>query len=136
MKRGRYAMVVPAVGTSWTSGFVVFIDVDRSQTYSTTHDTTANDDVTITTKEAAPSYLDISGTGSASGTTPYIMFDASGYPKTKTGSFGGLSFSVVRNDVDSSTAASETRRLIIALTGRIRTCKPSTDATCTASATN
>lgn len=129
MKRGRYAMIVPADSTNWSSGWVAFVDMDGSQTY-----TLAAGDKTILTKEAAPSYLTISGTGSIVASPPYIMFDANGYSKNKAGGFGALTFSVVRNDVSSNVVDAETRRLIIASTGRVRTCKPALDTTCTASA--
>jgi type IV fimbrial biogenesis protein FimT len=129
MKRGRYAMVVPSDGANWSSGWTAFVDWDGSQTY-----TPATGDKTILTKEAAPSYLTISGTGSIVESPPYIMFDANGYAKTKAGGFGALTFSVVRNDVSSGNTDAETRRLIIASTGRVRACKPASDTTCTASA--
>jgi type IV fimbrial biogenesis protein FimT len=129
MKRGRYAMVVPTNATNWSSGWIVFVDVDRSQAYE------AANDILILSREAPPSYLTITANGSASDSSPYMMFDASGYSKTKAGGFGALTFSVTRNDVDSSLADSETRRVIISSTGRVRTCKPSTDSTCTSSAT-
>lgn len=129
MKRGRYAMVVPTNATNWSSGWIVFVDVDRSQAYE------AANDILILSREAPPSYLTITANGSANDSSPYMMFDASGYSKTKAGGFGALTFSVTRNDVDSSLADSETRRVIISSTGRVRTCKPSTDSTCTSSAT-
>lgn len=128
MKRGRYAMVVPADDTNWSSGWKVFVDVDRTQAYEVAND------ILILSREAPPSYLTITANGSASDSPPYMMFDASGYPKTKAGSFGALSWSVARNDVDSGLVATETRRVVISSTGRVRTCKPSVDSTCTSSA--
>lgn len=129
MKRGRYAMMVPAgAGTNWGDGWIVFIDVNRSQAYE------AASDILVMSSDAAPPYLSITANGSGAATPPYILFDASGYSKTKSGAFGALTFSVVRNDVDSSSSAAETRRLIISSTGRVRVCKPSADSSCTASA--
>lgn len=119
MKRGRYAMVIPADGTNWSSGWRVFVDVDRSQTY------TAANDITLLTKEASPSYLTItpkSGT-SAADSSPYIMFDASGYAKTKSGNFGALTISIARNDV-ATNDYSQTRRIAISSGGRVKICKP------------
>ncbi len=129
MKRGRYAMVMPADDSNWSSGWKVFVDVDRSQAYE------AANDILVLSREAPPSYLIISANGSASDSPPYMMFDASGYSKKKDGSFGALTFSVVRNDVDSASVSNETRRVIISSTGRVRSCKPSMDSTCTTSAT-
>ncbi|MFI5446653.1 GspH/FimT family pseudopilin [Polaromonas sp. UC242_47] len=128
MKRGRYAMAVPADGTNWSSGWKVFVDVDRSQTYEVAND------ILVLSREAPPSYLTITANGSAADSPPYMMFDASGYSKKKDGSFGALTFSVARNDVGSGSTASETRRVIISSTGRVRSCKPSVDSTCTSSA--
>jgi len=145
MKRGRYAMVVPADGTNWSSGWIVFVDVDRSQTYSANHDTPPDPhdtppdhDVTILTREAPPSYLAITPSlgSTAADSPPYIMFDASGYSKTKAGGFGALTFEIQRNDVTGSDQLTQTRRLKIASTGRVRVCTPvsSTDAQCSATA--
>lgn len=130
MKRGRYAMVVPADGVLWSSGWVVFVDVDGTRTY------TAANDVLVLTKEAPPSYLTVSGNGVANEAAPYIMFDPSGYASKKsTSTVPNLTLTITRNDVSASEAAEQTRRLVIAVTGRARVCKPATDSTCGASAT-
>ena len=128
MKRGRYAMVVPTDGTNWSSGWVVFVDVDRSQAYLDTMD------VTILTREPPPSYLTISGNGSTAGTTPYIMYDASGYSKLKSGAFGANTFEIRRADTSGTELLTQTRRIKIASTGRVRVCTPktATDADCDA----
>ena len=129
MKRGRYAMVVPANGTSWDSGWIVFVDMDRSQTY------VAANDIRILASETTPTYLTITGNGTAGGSTPYVMYDASGYSRTKTGSFAALTFEVKRNDISNF---DQMRRLKIASSGRARICTPtsSSDATCSATASN
>lgn len=131
MKRGRYAMVVPSDGVNWSSGLVVFIDVDRSQSYS------VSSDITILIKEPPPPYLDISGNGSTTGSAPYIMYDASGYSKLKSGAFGASTFEIKRNDVTGSELLTQTRRIKIAATGRVRVCTPtsSSDVQCSASVT-
>ena len=130
MKRGRYAMVVPADGLVWASGWVVFVDVNVTKTYN------AANDVLVTTKEAPPSFLNVSGNGPAGEAAPYIMFDPSGYAAKKSTSTTGpnLTLTITRNDVSTSEAAEQTRLVIIAKTGRARVCKPSTDATCNSSA--
>ena len=132
MKRGRYAMVVPADGASWDSGWIVFVDVDRSNAYA------AASDITILTSEPKPSYLTITGNGTASGSTPYILYDASGYSKTTAGAFGASTFEITRNDVSGTELLSQTRRLKIASTGRARVCTPKTasDTTCSATSTS
>lgn len=130
MKRGRYAMVVPANGSSWSSGWVVFVDLDRSQSYSEA------DDFTLLTRDAPPSYLSISGNNTVSASPPYIMFDASGYSKTKSGGFGASTFEVKRNDVSGTAQYAQTRRIKIASTGRVRVCTPTSasDSECSATA--
>lgn len=129
MKRGVYASVVPADAANWGSGWIVFVDKNRNGVYDSSTDTV------VMTKEAPPTYLTISGNHTATGSTPYIMFDASGYSTTKSGGFGNLTLTITRNDVTGTEAVVQTRRLIIANMGRVRTCKPSTstDTTCSVS---
>lgn len=122
MKRGMSAMVVPTNnGSDWTTGWVVFVDKDNSRTYTDTGDVK---DSIVLTQAAVPAGISISGTGIASGGTPYILFDASGYSKTKAGAFGALSISFARTDVVSADQFSQTRKIKIASTGRIRMCTP------------
>lgn len=129
MKRGAFAYVVPTDGSAWSSGMRVFVDKNLDQAY------TAGTDEIVLDVPAVPSFITMSGTGIAGGTSPYILFDGSGYSKDKSGTFGALTLSAVRNDVSSGQAASQTRRLIISRTGRTRTCRPDLEATtCTASA--
>lgn len=132
MKRGMNAMVLPADGLNWISGWVVFVDKNRTQTYNPVSDTT------VLTQGALKNYFTVTGTGSASTATPggpYLMYDASGYSKLKSGGFGALTLTLNRNDVTGSVLIDQTRRIVIANTGRPRTCKPAsaTDATCAAS---
>ena len=127
MKRGRNAFVSPVDNTKWSSGWVVYVDIDGSQSFNAS-------DVTVLTSQALPAHIAISGTDNANASPPYILFDALGYSKKKNGGFGALTFTIARNDVSAGQALAETRRLIIASTGRVRSCKPATDASCTASA--
>ena len=133
MKRGRYAMVVPKNGKSWQSGWHVFVEVNRTQAFEP-----SGGDILVLSSEAAPDYLTISASPgtSASESVPYLMFDASGYATRKNGGFSPLTLSVRRNDVSIAEQNEQTRRIIIASTGRVRTCKPASgDETCTATAT-
>ena len=131
MKRGMNAMMVPAVGTTWDGGWVVFVDVNRNDTYD------ASTDITIFTSEAVPAYLTITGNGTTAETAPYVKYDASGYSKTKTGGFGASTLEMKRNDATGTAQLSQTRLLKIASTGRARICTPksSSDANCLASST-
>lgn len=130
MKRGMSAMVVPTSnGSDWTTGWVVFVDKNNSRTFNDTGDIP---DITVLKQAAVPNGISITGTGIASGSEPYILFDASGYSKTKTGSFGALSISFVRTDVAAADQYKQTRKIKIASTGRVRICTPesATDENC------
>ncbi|WP_298431538.1 GspH/FimT family pseudopilin [Ottowia sp.] len=129
MKRGAFAYVVPTDGSSWSSGLTVFVDKNLDQSF-----TSGTDDIVLTVP-ASSSYITLTGTGTAAGSSPYISYDGSGYAKTKTGSFGALTLTIARNDVGSTQLDAQTRRLVVAATGRTRTCRPDQDTTCTASAT-
>lgn len=129
MKRGMYAMVVPTNnGTNWNAGWVVFVDKNRTQAYN------ASADQTVLSQGPLPSYFNVTGNGTANASAPYIMFDASGYSKTKSGGFGALTLTLTRTDLSGTQLADQTRRIVVASTGRTRTCRPSTDTTCTVSA--
>lgn len=129
MKAGSFAMVIPKDGSNWSSGWIVFVDKDLSQSFDATKDE-------VVLERGAPStFIAVSGTGPAAESSPYILFNGSGYPKLKSGGFGAFTFSLARNDVPSAQQNEQTRRLIVAAAGRTRSCRPSTDTTCTASAT-
>lgn len=132
MKRGRYAMVVPTDGANWGNGWIVFVDVDGSGAYE------AANDIAILTREPAPSYLTISNAGATTAANLYLMYDASGYSRLKTGAFGAWTFEIKRNDVTGADLLAQTRRIKIASTGRARVCTPktSTDANCLATTAN
>jgi type IV fimbrial biogenesis protein FimT len=120
MKRGRNAMVVPADGLSWNSGWTVFVDVNRDGAYNEATD------ITVLKREAAPSYLTVTNTAVTAADGLYIMYDASGYSRLTGGGFGAWTVQVARNDVTGSTLLAQTRRIKIAATGRARVCTPAT----------
>lgn len=129
MKHGAFAMVVPESGANWSQGWFVFVDKNLNQSYD------AGDEV-ILRQPALAGYLSVSGNGTASGTAPYVLYNGSGYSRDKNGGFGALTLSVQRNDVQGAKVTAETRRVIVSRTGRVRSCRPSVDTTCTATATN
>ncbi len=128
MKRGKNAMVIPTTGTNWNSGVTIFIDKDMSSSFN------AGDDVVKQT-EALPSYFSITSTP-VDAAKDYVLFNASGYAATMSGSYNST-FEIARNDLTGDPLLSQTRRIKIALTGRVRSCKPTstTDANCTAAVT-
>lgn len=127
MKRARNTFLSPADGANLQSGWVVYVDMDNSRSLT-------NGDFTVTSARAIPNYLNVTGNRTIANSPPYLMFDASGYPRDLAGGFAALTLSIARNDVTASEQLSNTRRLIIASTGRVRLCNPSTDTTCTANA--
>ncbi|MDT0140070.1 GspH/FimT family pseudopilin [Acidovorax sp. PRC11] len=132
MKRGKNTFVVPAGSgnaATWTSGWLVFVDIDRSQNYNSAQD------FTVLTQEPLPGFISISAGGTAAESPPYLMFDSSGFPRAKDATFSNSTITIARTDVSSSAQTGETRRIIINQTGRIRSCKPtsSTDSTCSSS---
>lgn len=130
MKRGMYAMVVPVDGANWNSGWIVFVDRDRSRTYSPAGD------LLVMSQLPLAAYFNVSGNGSATGLTPYVLFDASGYSKMKDNSFSNLTLTLARTDVSGATQIEQTRRIVIGKTGRTRSCRPSADTSCGLNATD
>jgi type IV fimbrial biogenesis protein FimT len=120
MKTSRRAVAVPADGSQWSSGWIVFVDINADRRF------TEGTDRKILQQGPLPSYFGVSASGSADGTAPFIQFDASGYPRNASGGFGALSFDITRSDVDSDEAAlQQARRIKVSSAGQIRTCRPS-----------
>lgn len=128
MKRGLNAMIVPSSNNDWAGGWVVFVDVNRNGSYD------AATDVTISQQEALQDYFSVTGAGTASPVSgsKYIMFDASGYGRLASGGYSGSTLSIARNDLASGELLAQTRRIKVATTGRVRSCKPvsASDALC------
>ena len=131
MKRGLNAVVVPTDAASWRNGWTVFVDTGTAR-----NGTLDASDIVVQRQPALAGYFAVSASGTAAEAVPYMMFDASGYSKTKAGGFGPLTLSIARNDLSGASVSEETRRVIVARTGRARVCKPSTDTTCTLTATD
>lgn len=129
MKRNLNVRVEPLTTAGWTSGWRVFVDSDRSNGFNT-------GDVVVATYPALKTYFDATGTGIASGSAPYVMFNGSGYARQQNGALGPVTIEVKRNDLTGSALLEQTRRLKVASTGRVRVCKPTsaTDVNCSASA--
>lgn len=121
-------MVVPTNnGASWNAGWVVFVDTDRDQNY------TESTDTVVSSQSAFPAGVSVTGVNSAAGGAPYVMFDAQGYSKLKNGGFGALTLTIARSEGTAAEQLDQTRRIVIASTGRVRVCKPTsatTDPTC------
>lgn len=123
MKRQLRTFVVPADGSSWASGWIVFIDVNNNVTTSAlTFEPTI--DMEVARQGALPSTLAVqtssTSTGFADGSVKYAMFNGSGFMTLIGGAFptGGAHSLDITN-------GSESRRIIASTTGRLRVCKPS-----------
>ena len=129
LKRGMSAVVVPLdSATGWNAGWVAFVDKARNQTYN------AAAEGTVAIQQALPPGISVTGNGTATGTTPYIMFDASGFSREKTGGFAGLTLAIQRTDVPAADQPEQSRIIKVSTTGRVRVCKPvsATDPNCNA----
>ncbi|WP_311221645.1 MULTISPECIES: GspH/FimT family pseudopilin [unclassified Acidovorax] len=128
MKRNFSAFVQPKSG-GWISGWVVYADLNDNDVYD------AAVDYLVLDQPALPSYFSVSGSGTANGSSPYVRYNSSGYPVNTSDAFGALTFSLTRNDLSGSAVLEQTRRVKIAKTGRVRTCKPlsSSDTECSES---
>lgn len=132
LKRGYSAYVTPSNGTTWSGGWVAFVNVSSDNTSRTYEAAT---DILLNRQAALPSYFSVTGpctTGSASGTS-FIRFDASGFAGVS--SCGGIrnsSFLIERNDLpaNSPERLEQSRRIIISITGRVRACNPKRDTDC------
>lgn len=124
MKYSAYAMIVPSEGADWNTGWRVFVDKNMDKKYK------ADDDVLLLEQAAPPSYISIAGTGSAAGSSPSIIFNASGYAGVGS-TFSNVTINIQRNDV---TGPRYTRRLKISKSGRARVCRPvdESDTNCSA----
>lgn len=125
MKTGLNALVVAANnGTDWSKGWLVFVDVDNSGSYSA-------GDIVVTIRDALPSHITVSGTNTIAASPSYVRYNGSGFSKPKPGDLANATINFSRNDV-ASTEYSQIRRIKIAITGRIRACTPqsATDAAC------
>jgi type IV fimbrial biogenesis protein FimT len=120
MKRNLPALVMPLDPGrhDWTRGFVAFVDTDRDGRY------TEGVDLTVLKQPLDAPYLSITGTGSFKSTPAYVRYDGSGFAKKADDSFNNLSISISRNDVSGTDAFTQSRRIFIARTGRLRICTP------------
>ena len=126
MKRNLNVLLTPSDGGKvWGKGWIAFVDTDFSGAYS-------NGDIVIAEQSSPPAYVSIAANGTAAEDSSYIMYDGSGFSKSKNGGFGASTFTFQRTDSDE---LRHVRRLKIAATGRVRVCTPqsSNDSACTSS---
>lgn len=132
MKTGYNALVVPSAGgNDWGGGWTVFVDLNRNNAYD------AAVDRLVMRQDAFESYFTITGTNNAALSTAYVMFDNSGYAKSygSTPGAANLTLKISRTDVPTAAADEQSRIIVVARTGRVRSCKPASDSSCTTTAT-
>lgn len=108
MKQGLNTYLIPNTGTSWSSGWMVYADSNWNQTYD------AGTDEVVLRHEAISTDVSITTPGASSLTSGYLLFNGSGYPRLKNGSFSQATI-VINNTARSSS-------IIIDLAGRVRSC--------------
>ena len=113
MKSGVNAGVVPTTGTDWNSGMTIFVDRNLNNLFDA-------GDTLLTNTEVLPAYFTVT----PSNANNFVMFNASGYLYTFGGVFTNTTFSIARNDLTGSELLNQTRRIKVATSGRVRTCKP------------
>lgn len=133
MKRSANAGVAPITGTDWSTGLRVFVDQDMNGTFN-------GDDIELTqfasvadgSTTTFPGQLTIS---TSTAGLAYIGFTAAGYlQRGAAGTGTGSTLSITRVDAGATgkDISTTTRRIIVALSGQVRSCKPAStsDATC------
>lgn len=132
MKTGRNAYVIPTNAAAWSTGWIVYVDLNGNGSYDQATD------ATVLTERTPPSYMAITGTNNAGASAPYLSFGSTGYARITASSTGSANavLTIKRSDASQATTDAQTRRIIVALTGRVRACRPSSDQGCTTDATD
>lgn len=113
MKQGLNTYLVPATGTNWSSGWMVFADSNWNQVYN------EGVDEVILRHEALSTDITVTTPGASSFTSGYLLFNGSGYPRLKSGAFGGGTMVMANTSPRSSS-------IIVDPAGRVRSCKTGT----------
>ena len=130
MKRQLRTFVSPADGNNWSSGWVAFVDVNSNVSAAAL--SMDSGDIELVRGNALPASIAIdtsSATSFEHAGVQYAMFNGSGFMSLLGGGFpaGGA------DSLDFTNGASETRRVLASVAGRVRVCKPS-DAGCSVAA--
>lgn len=114
MKEGLNTYLIPVTNTNWSSGWLVYSDSNWDQAF------TAGTDPVILQHDALSTDLTVLTPGAAGGPNSlvdgYLMFNGSGYPRLKDGSFSNGQIEIKTTD--------RRRKIIFDQVGRVRSCIP------------
>ena len=116
MKEGVNTYMVAVDGASWSSGWLVFSDRNFDQAYNT------STDEQILSREAVDASVTIKTSSGSSLGAGYLLFNGSGYPRLKTGSFAAATIELSNGG--------RTRSVMVDLAGRVRSCKTGESTDC------
>lgn len=114
IKRNEPTYLAPLSNSGWSSGWRVYVDTDFDGIYN------EGVDVSLIEKSALPTQLTLS----KSGADAFVSFNGSGFPQKATPLNTTLTLQHAGFTPSSDLAARNARRVMIAKTGRIRSCKP------------
>ena len=128
LRTGYNTLVQPTSGNDWQGGWHSYIDFDRNNAY------TAGTDQLLYTAAAAPEYLHISGQRTAQAGA-YISFSGNGFARAITQQGPpNMTVTLERSDSQAAEQPHTTRQVIVSRSGRVRSCNPTLESTCTAAA--
>ncbi|MBC7621698.1 MAG: GspH/FimT family pseudopilin [Candidatus Saccharibacteria bacterium] len=121
LKTGRDTyVIVNSSGSGWQSGWFVFVDNNWNQVYD------AGTDDVLFSHDAISSDITVSTPGTTSFSAGYVLFNGSGFPKTKAGAVGNGTL-VMALPAPNGRSSS----IVIDTAGRVRSCTTGS-AGCTA----
>ena len=111
MKQGLNTYLVPNdTTTGWRSGWMVYADSNWNQAYD------AGTDEVVLRHEPLSADITLNIPTISSLSDGYLLFNGSGYPRLKTGAFGG-------GTIEMSNSSPRSSSIIIDPAGRVRSCK-------------
>lgn len=127
MKQGKNAIVAATTPGDWNEGVTIFVDKNMDAALD------AGDQI-IKQTDKLPEYLKVTHAPNDTA-RDYTLFNASGYARTMTNMYNST-LQITRDDLSGNDKLTQTRRIKVAPTGRVRSCKPDseTDKKCLASA--
>ena len=113
MKRSVATVVLPIDGSNWSGGWIAFVDSNYNGIYEP-----ASDTLITQSRDPLPSYLSATKNG-----TNFFKYNGSGFSLTSAG-LAVTTITFARNDLTGEELLSQTRRIKISGTGRVRICTP------------